>query len=156
MAKFGGAMELNQVKGLGAATVEKLKAAGIKDSRALAGLDLRKHVEVPGVSREALQSYKARARKELEAAGMAVPKAPYRKAAKPARAPKKTIKRAAAAKKAAKPPGKRAAKKSTAKTAPRKAAKKTTEQRPEASVPPRPEPAAAKKRRGVLGRLFGR
>lgn len=75
-------MELSHVKGLGPAKQESLKAAGIKTVEALAEVDLRKDPEVPGVSKEALKTYKQRARQTL--AGNQASKATAKKSTKSA------------------------------------------------------------------------
>lgn len=72
-------MDLEAVKGLGPATIGKLHAAGIVSVEDLAGLDLRRRVEVPGIQVDALKEYKKRARAELRSAGEPVPVAPRRK-----------------------------------------------------------------------------
>lgn len=76
---FLGVVELDGVKGLGAAKIEALQAAGISSMEDLAGLDLRRQIDVRGVSHEALKLYKQRARAALRQAGESVPKAPYRR-----------------------------------------------------------------------------
>lgn len=84
-------MEWAQIKGLGRTKIEALQAAGITSAEDLAGIDLRRGVQVAGVSRDALKRYKERARQALRSAGQEVPKAPYRRNGKaPARSAKAT------------------------------------------------------------------
>jgi predicted RecB family nuclease len=80
-------VDLSDIKGLGPAKQDALRAAGIGSVEDLAGLDLRRNVEVQGVTQDALKGLKQRARKALAADGKPVPKAPYRKNGKAGKAP---------------------------------------------------------------------
>lgn len=75
-------VDLSDIKGLGPAIQEALRAAGIGSVEDLAGLDLRRSIEAQGVTREALKGLKQRARSVLAAEGKPVPKAPYRREGK--------------------------------------------------------------------------
>lgn len=71
-------MELGEVKGLGPAKIQALQAAGITSAEDLAGIDMRRKVDIDGVSQDALKRYKQHARQALRKAGREVPKARYR------------------------------------------------------------------------------
>lgn len=75
-------MELTDIKGLGPTKIGSLRAAGIGSVEELAGLDLRRNVEVSGITPDGLKALKARARKALQAEGRPVPKAPYHRSGK--------------------------------------------------------------------------
>jgi predicted RecB family nuclease len=72
-------MELSTIKGLGPAKQEALRQAGIGSVEDLASLDLRRNVEVKGVTQDALKGLKQGARRALAAEGKPVPKAQYRR-----------------------------------------------------------------------------
>jgi hypothetical protein len=71
-------MDLSDIKGLGPAKQDALRNAGIVRVEDLAAIDLRKNVDVQGISQEALKGLKQRARKLLAAEGEPVPKTVYR------------------------------------------------------------------------------
>jgi hypothetical protein len=70
-------VELSSIKGLGPAKQDALRQAGYGSVEDLAAIDLRKNVEVQGVSPDNLKVLKQRARRLLAAEGKPVPKAPY-------------------------------------------------------------------------------
>ena len=80
-------MELSSIKGLGPTKQDALRQAGIGSVEDLAGLDLRRNVEVQGVTQDGLKALKQRARRALAAEGVEVPKAPYRRNSKAGKAP---------------------------------------------------------------------
>lgn len=89
-------VELTQIKGLGPAKVEALKAAGITTVEKLANLDLRKNVEVDGVSKESLKDYKQRAKQSLRTQATKAGKSAAKAGARGTKAGTKTTTKAGA------------------------------------------------------------
>ncbi len=69
--------ELVAIKGVGPGKAQKLEAAGYTTVQSVAQLDLRKRIEIDGVSQDFLKTAKANARALLKQRGIPVEKSAY-------------------------------------------------------------------------------